>query len=250
MPPETTLHKFVRALLSGAVAIRNGDRFVMPDGRRADATAIEPLLAAGVLAGDRDHCSANAETAGWLKRTRLDRDAFAAQHRETASAPDGTEINLVESPLARLAAGIGGEAGYLERHQIEAGERVRRLVERAQLQPRLTMSYSAAQTAGSGQRGAGDISDLAADARRSLDDLYRVLPRDCAGVVLDVCGLLKGLQEVERERGWPRRSAKLVLRIGLEHLAQHYGLGAVAAGKATSRLYGWMGDGARPTQFG
>jgi hypothetical protein len=68
--------------------------------------------------------------------------------------------------------------------------------------------------------------------------------------VLDVCGLLKGLQEVERERGWPRRSAKLVLRIGLEHLAQHYGFGAVARGKVKGRTRQWMDGEARPSVFG
>jgi Domain of unknown function (DUF6456) len=250
MLPETGLHRFVRGLLAGGTAMRRGQVFVTPDGRRGDAAEVEQLIADGALAGHREHCSANAETAGWLKRARLDGDSFATQHRTIAAAPDGTEINLSESPLARLAAGIGGEGGYLERHQIEAGERVRRLVERAQLQPRLTMSYSAAHTAGSAQRGAGDITDLAADARRALDDLYRVLPRDCAGVVLDVCGLLKGLQEVERERGWPRRSAKLVLRIGLEHLAQHYGFGAVARGKVKGRTRQWMDGEARPSVFG
>ena len=85
---------------------------------------------------------------------------------------------------------------------------------------------------------------MAADARRDLARLHAVLPHDCAGVVLDVCGLLKGLQEVERDRGWPRRSAKLVLRIGLEQLAQHYGLGAAARGAETRRKRSWLGEGA------
>ena len=249
MPTEMTIHRFVRALLGGAVATRDGNVFVTPDGRSAAASEETRLIAVGALQGDHQSCRSNKETAAWLKRTRLDLDASAAQRPLTASTPDGAQINLGESPLSRLAAGIGGEVGYLERHQIEAGERVRRLVERARLMPRMTMSYSAAHTAGGGQRGAGDISDLAADARKSLDDLYRVLPRDCAGVVFDVCGLLKGLQEVERERGWPRRSAKLVLRIGLEHLAQHYGFAEVARGKASVRTRQWMDGDARPTTF-
>ena len=250
MLPETGVQRFVRALLAGAVAVRNDEIFATPDGRRAAAAEVERLIAEGVLTGDRRQCRANPQTSGWLKRTRLDGDAFAAQHRIAGKGRDGTEINLAESPLARLAAGIGGEAGYLQPHQLEAGERVRRLVERARLQPRLTMSYSGAHTAGGSRRGAGEISDLAADARRSLDDLYRVLPPDCAGVVLDVCGLLKGLQEVERDRGWPRRSAKLVLRIGLEQLAQHYGFGPVARGRAIAQVRQWMDDGARPGVFG
>jgi len=250
MPPETRLQRFVRGLLAGATAARSGDVFVTPDGHRAGVAEVERLIGEGVLVGDRSRCLGNAQTAGWLKRSRLDGDVFAGQHRVTAIGRDGTSVNLAESPLARLAAGIGGEAGYLERHHIEAGERVRRLVERARLQPRLTMSYSAAHTASGSQRGAGDISDLAADARRALDDLHRVLPRDCAGAVLDVCGLLKGLQEVERERGWPRRSAKLVLRIGLEQLAQHYGFAPVARGRATAEVRQWMDGDARPGVFG
>ena len=113
---------------------------------------------------------------------------------------------------------------------------MRKLAERARLQPRVTMSYDAAHTAGGKGAGtAAEISDMAADARRTLSDIARVLPADCAGVVLDVCGLLKGLQTVETERGWPRRSAKLVLRIGLEQLAQHFGLSAAAIGKPTAR---------------
>lgn len=47
------------------------------------------------------------------------------------------------------------------------------------------------------------------------------------------------------ERGWPRRSAKLVLRIGLEQLAQHFGLGPHAVGKTRVPQRSWM-DGERP----
>lgn len=246
MLPESGLQRFVRGLLQGAAGQRQGEVFVLRDGRRANAASVLDLIQGGAIAGDGETCFATPETATWLRRARLDRDAFAAQHRLSALDSDGIEHNLAESPLSRLAAGIGGEA-YLERHQVEAGERVRKLVERAQLQPRLTMTYSAARTAGITPQMAGEITDLAADARRSLAEIHRVLPRDCAGVVMDVCGLLKGLQDVERERGWPRRSAKLVLRIGLDHLAQHYGLGPFAVGKGKPRH--WLAEGARPERF-
>jgi hypothetical protein len=97
--------------------------------------------------------------------------------------------------------------------------------------------------------GPSDISDLAAEARKALAEIPKILPVDCAGVVLDVCGLLKGLQTVESERGWPRRSAKLVLRIGLDQLARHYGLDPNAVGRP-GRNRAWMGQGARPERFG
>ena len=58
---------------------------------------------AGALAGDATHCAANAETRAWLKRARLDADAYAAQHRMAAATPGAPEGNLAESPLTRLA---------------------------------------------------------------------------------------------------------------------------------------------------
>jgi hypothetical protein len=233
-------------MVGGAVAHRRGAAFVLADGREASARDVRALIQAGVLAGDATACRRTSATSAWLKRARLDVSAFAAQHRITTQKPDGTTINLAESPLARLAA---GETAFLEAHQVEAGERVRRLIERAQLQPRVTMSYSAAHISGNSQSKAGDLTDLAADARRAVAEIHHILPRDCAGVVVDVCGLLKGLQEVERDRGWPRRSAKLVLRIGLDQLAQHYGLGPFAIGKPNSRPQQWMEEGARPDRF-
>lgn len=231
--------RLVRALLAGA-ELRRGEENVEAAGVVLAETAFRDLVAAGVLADDG---RPRPEARGWLKRQMLDEDAFAAQHRLEVATGEGLKLNLDESPLSRLAT---GKAPFLERHQVEAGERVRRLCERAQMQPRVTMSYSGAHTAGGkGASRAAEISDLAADARKQLAALHAALPPDCAGVVLDVCGLLKGLQQVESERGWPRRSAKLVLRIGLEQAAGYFGLTGAAAGRAKPRMWG-----ERPTVVG
>ncbi|WP_423068547.1 DUF6456 domain-containing protein [Devosia sp. CN2-171] len=245
--------RFVRALIGGEGAESEGEVFAtVANGARVTLPApeVRDLVGHGAIDGDDRACRANTATAQWLKRQLLDADAFAAQHRVEAPAPDGATLNLAESPLARLAAaGPEGEA-FLRPHQVEAGERLRRLVERAQLQPRLTMSYSGAHTAGgTGASHAAEIGDMAAEARRTLADLYRQLPRDCAEVVLDICGFGKGLQQVETERGWPRRSAKLVLRIGLDRLAEIYGLSEAATGAEITRRRAWM-DGARVAMFG
>lgn len=245
MQPDP-LRRFVRGLLGGGQARRDGSVFVLEDGCQAPAPSVLDLIAAGVLDGDGTACRAGTGTATWLRRASLGADPFASQHRLEQQRPQGGLANLAESPLARLAA---GPDGFLGRHHLEAGERVRTLFERAQLQPRLTMSYSASRGAGRQPRAAAEISDLAADARREVARLHHLLPRDCAGVVVDVCGLLKGLQQVERERGWPRRSAKLVLRIGLEQLAEHYGFGPFAIGRASVRSRAWMDAGARPEWF-
>lgn len=243
MAPRTPLLHFVRGLVAGQIGIFNGKHYVTPDGRRGAGDEVRALIQAGAVAGDATRCAANAETSGWLKRMMIDCDAFQAQHRVTERDAAGREINLKESPLSRLAM---GEAAYLDRHHVEAGERVRRLVERAQLRQRATMNYTGVVSDGNSPGTASDLSDLASDARSAIAEIHRSLPADCAGVVLDVCGWLKGLQEVERERGWPRRSAKLVLRIGLDQLAHLYGMGPYAVGRTSTRPRAWLGEGARP----
>ncbi len=90
-----------------------------------------------------------------------------------------------------------------------------------------------------------DIADTAAEARQRLGKLAGRLPADCWGVLIDVCVYDKGLQQIEQERGWPRRSAKLVLRIGLEQLAGLWGLTNVALGLQTVRQTGWLAERAR-----
>ena len=241
--------RFVRALLAAGESVREGDGFrvLTPTGAVVLLVdEVRALQADGVIGGDARRAVTLPGTAQWLKRQMLEADAFAAQHREPAPGPEGVVLNLAESPLARLAAASGSEPAFLARHQVEAGERVRRLVERARLNPRLTMSYSAAHMAGRGGPGhAGDLTDMAADARKALAGIHRALPRDCADVVLDVFGLEKGLQQVETERGWPRRSAKLVLRIGLDRLAEVWGIGTVAVGREGGQR-AWM-EGERVT---
>jgi hypothetical protein len=252
--PERRLVRFVRLLLPDGEARETGDGTLRTarEGRVASVpvASARALLAAGVLARSGPAWTAGADAASWLRRALLEGgDGFAAQHRQTLSRPDGAAVNLAESPLARLATATAAEPAFLEPHHVEAGERVRRLVERAQLQPRLTMGWSPDRIAGSGGAGPADISDLAADARRALAALMGSLPRECAAVVLDVCALLKGLQTVESERGWPRRSAKLVLRIGLDQAARHFGLDPEAVGGPARGRHAWLGDGARPERF-
>jgi hypothetical protein len=244
--------RFVRALATGGEARLGSDGLFRTRGARVATLApadVAALQRAGILVGDSALCRAGPEAAAWLRRQLADDDPYGSQHRQLRTA-DGHLINLAESPLGRLAAAAPGEVqAFLLPHQVEAGERLRRLVQRAQLLPRVTMSYNIAQTAGRGSRAKSpEISDMAADARRTLAEIMRLLPQDCAGVVLDVCGLEKGLQAIESERGWPRRSAKLVLRIGLEQLARHFGLSAVATGRPSGSR-AWMEAGARPAMF-
>jgi len=139
---------------------------------------------------------------------------------------------------------IQTEPSFLAPHHVAAADRFERLVQRAQLTPRLTMSYSPAGVGGRNRSGNGveTASEGAAEARLKLSRLAGLLPADCWGVVFDVCGLGKGLQQVETERRWPRRSAKLVLRIGLDQLAAQFGLTDQASGGEHGSTRGWLGE--------
>lgn len=147
--------------------------------------------------------------------------------------------------LSRLAMSRDSAgAAFLGPHHTAAAERLERLIGRAQLAPRVTMSYQPSvvgRRAGSGN-SVEAVSDTAADARLRLSRIAALLPSDCWGVLFDVCGLGKGLQMVETERRWPRRSAKLVLRIGLEQLANHFGLSAHATGTTEVAMRHWLDE--------
>ena len=236
---EASARRFVRMLLPDHAAERVGTAYELrrPDrSARLGLAAVTALAGQGVLTVGGGKCCAGPRARDWLNSNGGSGNGIGGVDM---AAP---LVVSDESPLARLAASIDGGAPFLLPHQVEAGERLRRLVERARLGPRVTMSYDPTRIASRGASGGGapDVADSAIDARRKLDAIARALPAECGGVLFDVCGLLKGLQIVETERGWPRRSAKLVLRIGLEQLAGHFGLTQTAEGRATGRSRSWL----------
>ncbi|MHB2169720.1 DUF6456 domain-containing protein [Alsobacter sp. R-9] len=165
---------------------------------------------------------------------------------DVEGTPRRVLLDGAESPLAWLRRRRGtdglplvGDAAFA------AGERLRADIARAGLQPRMTMDWT--RPPGGGRRGPADVSDVALDARQRVQDAAAAVGRDMAGLLIDVCGFLKGLETVERERRWPARSAKVVLLIALDRLAAHYGLADEVRGPAAARSRSWMAPDARPT---
>jgi hypothetical protein len=107
---------------------------------------------------------------------------------------------------------------------------------RAGMVPRVTMEWSAGGMVDRSRGGPGlNASEAALAARQRADLALKAVGPDFAGVLIDVCGFEKGLEVLERERNWPVRSGKLVVRYALNALARHYGYADAAVGPVSGR---------------
>jgi len=133
--------------------------------------------------------------------------------------------NSAESPLSRLYFRKGRNGvPFISDDEFNAGERLRRDFEKGQLQPKITANLNTT-LGGKGAADASNISDFAIDARARVHKALDYLGPELSSLTLDICCFLKGLESVERERKWPPRSAKLMLKAALSRLARHYGFG-------------------------
>ncbi len=185
-------------------------------------------------------------------RSRLRRElypdiSYIAQHGEIrVQETDNKQVfkNERESPLRRLYLRKDKNGNtWIDDDQYAAGERLRRDFEIAQLQPSITANWSSfgASAAKNGNGKQAELGDFALDSRKRVEAAIAALDGELAGLALDICCYLKGFEHVERERQWPPRSAKLMLRTALSCLAVHYGLHPRSGGQ-TGHILNW-GDG-------
>ncbi len=175
-------------------------------------------------------------------------DAQRARHLDLATREIMTDdclarvlVNDSESPLAWLARRKGRDGrAMISAEQFLAGERLRAEFTRAQMSPRVTSSWSA-PTGRSQGGGAGEMTDLIVASRQRMQQAMTACGPEFSGLLMDVCCFLRGLEDVERERNWPPRSGKVVLQLGLDRLARHYGLSGEARGKKSARMRVWAG---------
>ena len=186
-----------------------------------------------------------------IARSGVEIDPFLGQHLELATrdlrTPNGrarVNVDAAESPLAWLARRTGRDGrALIDPAQLQAGERLRSDFTRAQLMPRVTANWTA--SVAQNRRGVSAFADAVITAREQVREAFDSVGPEFVGLLVDVCCFLKRLEDVERERGWPPRSAKVVLQLGLDRLARHYGYAAEARGKAHSKVRTWLaGDAA------
>ncbi len=218
---------FLRLLDAGWLRAEGADRFVIS---RRGATALRNML---------NRPAAQRRTAASEAALPL-----AERQREAAAKP---LVNDRESPLAWFAQRRDKDGkALISQLEFDAGERLRADFERAQMGQRVTAAWDAAAIPGRQARGAPgvgmEIADVVIAARQRVEAALRAVGPELSGVLLDVCCFLKGLEQAERNGGWPRRSGKVVLQLGLAHLARHYGLDR-RADPCLARVATWHAPG-------
>lgn len=177
------------------------------------------------------------------------RAAHLSLRDQVIGTPTGLQrvtVDESESPLVWLARrrGRDGQA-LIAPHQLQAGERLRADFTRAQMMPRTTADWSSPISSDrrAAPGGAGAITDGTIAARQRVNAALEAVGPEFSGLLIDLCCFLKGLEDLERTRGWPARSGKVVLQLALDRLARHYGYMAQARGRDHAPVRTWLADG-------
>lgn len=233
----------------GLIARTGGDGVSVGCGRFA-AEAGRVLVAADLAeqgAGRRGRLTISAAGRARLRRERAGTDApYRAQHLDLVGddTPNRPLRDVSESPLAWMARRRDRTgAPLIDAACYEAGERLRRDLTMAALMPRMGGDWSGVRVDGGGPRDPAAGSDAVIAARQRVRSTLAAVGNDLSGLLIDLCGFLKGLERIEAERRWPARSAKVVARIALARLAEHYGLEREAVGPDRGRPRLWRDRG-------
>lgn len=221
-----------------------GDRRRRPMARVSRA-AVEAARAQGWLTPEGEGFVLSTDFRRAELRAEGGEIGFRMQHggqeRAHIAEDDGrisVRVRLVpHSPLVRLARpGPDGTPPLLDRAEYEAGERLRADHARSTLSARMTSDWTAPPRSGTA-RGASGPEDAPLSAIAAKDRVMNALDAIGPGldrVVFAACIRETGLMQIEAEEGWPKRSAKIALKLGLTRLAVHYGMKPAQAVSASA----------------
>ncbi|MEM7547296.1 MAG: DUF6456 domain-containing protein [Pseudomonadota bacterium] len=162
---------------------------------------------------------------------------FSSQHqmageRRIANPKTGEietiRVNLGESPLGWLARrnDANGQP-LLQPEEVEAGERLREDFEMAQIGPKIGQDWRRFLAPVDGRSGPGRTpSEGPMFARERVSAALEALGPGLSDAAIRICCFLEGLEATERRMGWSARSGKVVLKLALQRLVDHYRLKA------------------------
>ncbi|MDX5595609.1 DUF6456 domain-containing protein [Pseudovibrio sp. SPO723] len=144
---------------------------------------------------------------------------------------------LDESPLAWLASRKAKDGkAFLSREQLVAAEKFSADYAFGQVTSSLKSNWRTVHIDGA-KGGQKEMTEGALNARRRTHAAIEAMGPELSSVVVDVCCFMKGLRQVEFERQWPARTARIVLGLGLSSLARHYQLATASKAQRTARSW-------------
>lgn len=169
--------------------------------------------------------------AGRQMLARLVSDSDRRRYAEAQGGRDGgpgiqarrARYSLGEPPLLGLARRRDRQGlPFLSREMVRAGERLREDYELAGLDGAEGPNWTAIVHGEARLPEDGSARSGPPAARARVAAALRDLGPGLGDVVLRCCCRLEGLESAERDMGWSARSGKIVLRIALQRLRQHY----------------------------
>jgi hypothetical protein len=228
--PDTTLRLDGAGPSYGVFAKRDRRRRAL---LRLNVAEVRALHAEGLIApsGDDVFVLSPAGLARVARDSAAPGEEFLSQHHHVGSRDvidiDGALRSVrgvdPEGPMRRLAAlrGAKGEP-WLNQAELAAAGRLRSDWALGEIGMVRGSDWLAAPM-GSTARGPGNAQEAAmarrCDARRRVVDALARLAAPLRRVVESVCLREEGLEQLERAEGWPARSGKLALKLGLAQLA-------------------------------
>jgi hypothetical protein len=169
----------------------------------------------------------------------------AAHPRPSEATGDDNPLLWMFRRKDKTGEGMIGPAAFA------AGERLRADLTFAGMLPRVTMDWSGqTRVDRSDQGGRLNPAEAAMAARQRVDLALRAVGPEFSGLLFDLCGFCKGLEVIERDRGWPARSGKVVVKLALASLARHYGFDDMATGRKQGHMQVWAAPDAQPGMRG
>ena len=152
-----------------------------------------------------------------------DQAGFDVAMAQTARDLSRVRFHSNEGPLAILGRRRCKDGKpFLSRDLVRAGERLREDFELAHLEPGLAQDWARFLAPVSGGKRSDGPANAPRAARDRLQSAFEALGEGLSDIALRCCCHMEGMEVTEKRLGWPARSGKIVLRIALTRLAQHY----------------------------
>lgn len=245
---ERARSRVLRFLAQGGATLADAaarEKVLLDAGERGTIAVERKLLAEMVRGGDLKMSGGKIMLAEVEGRTlRENHRDIGTITMDSGGSIETVAVNWSESPLGQLMRrkGRDGEA-FLTSAEFQAGERLRADYTRGQIMPRLGANWVASVSSGRRDGGIADLTDAVLGARMRVENAIRAVGPELSGILIDVCCFLKGMETVEMERGWPVRSAKIVLKTALGVLSRHY---SPASGQRPRHMLHWGAEDYRP----